>query len=532
MAVNHAVQVSLFAHRLSAICEEMGAVLQRSAISPNIRDREDFSCALFDQAGQLIAQAAHIPVHLGSMAFAMADVVGSFDWQDGDVVVFNDPALGGTHLPDVTVVMPVFLKHACGDQELFAFAAARAHHADIGGRCPGSMGVETRLEDEGLIIAPCYWFEAGKEVVDLPQLFRHKVRAAEERLGDLSAQKAACVVGRARLAEFSITSLKQQVNALMAISEAYGRSAIASIPDGDYGFEDVLEDDGCGTEDLLIRVNISIRADTAMVDFTGSADTARGPVNCPMAVTAASVLYVFRCLMPKHTPQTAAVFRAIQIIVPQGCLLHAAAGAPVAAGNVETSQRIVDVVLGALAKAIPDRIPAAAQGTMNNVVFAGEINNCGENNPADAWLYYETVGGGMGAHAVGDGLSAVQCHMTNTKNSSIEVLEMHYPLQVSEYAVRRHSGGAGQYQGGDGIVREWVIRSDCSLSLLTERRKTAPYGLIGGDAGSMGRNRLCRYGEWQDLPAKGSWALKAGDIIRIETPGGGGFGLKRKKEIL
>ncbi len=532
------VQISLFAHRLSALCEEMGAVLKRSAISPNIRDREDFSCALFDRTGQLIAQAAHIPVHLGSMAYAMADVVCRFEWQAGDVVVFNDPALGGTHLPDVTLVMPVFLANDAGEDMLFGFAATRAHHADIGGRVPGSMGVETRLQDEGLIIAPCYWFEAGVEQVTLPNRFHAQVRASAERLGDLSAQKAACAVGVLRLAEFSLNHLDEQVRALMDVSAVYGRNAIAAIPDGVYVFEDALEDDGCGTQHLVIRVSIRIAGDLATVDFSGTAATARGPVNCPMAVTAASVLYVFRCLMPKYTPQTAAVFQAITILVPEGCMLRAAAGAPVAAGNVETSQRIVDVVLGALAKAIPDRIPAAAQGTMNNVIFGGDRHGsdrhdedrhgedrhgAGRDGSKHAWLYYETLAGGMGAHATGDGLSAVQCHMTNTKNSSIEVLEMHYPLQVREYAVRRGSGGDGLFRGGDGVIREWLIRSDCHLSLLTERRESAPYGLQGGEAASMGRNRLCRNAVWQDLPAKGSWQLKAGDIIRIETPGGGGF---------
>ncbi len=513
-----AVQLSLFAHRLSAICEEMGAVLRRSAISPNIRDREDFSCALFNRDGMLAAQAAHIPVHLGSMAFAMADVVGRFNWRQGDVVVFNDPFLGGTHLPDITVVTPVFIRGV-----LEGFSATRAHHADIGGRAPGSMGVETRLADEGLVIAPCYWFEAGREHQDLRMRFRRNVRACEERLGDLSAQKAACAVGGKRLSELSYERLDDMIAALMKASEAYGRRAIGAIPDGEYQFEDVMEDDGCGSGPLPIRVAITIRGETATVDFSGSAAQAVGPVNCPMAVTAASVLYVFRCLMPEHTPQTAAVFRPVRIIAPKGCLVHAGAGAAVAAGNVETSQRIVDVVLGALAGAMPERIPAAAQGTMNNVIFGGA------DESGEAWVYYETLAGGMGAHSGGDGLSAVQCHMTNTKNSSIEVLEMHYPLQICEYAVRSASGGKGNYCGGDGLIREWVVRRDCHLSLLTERRKTAPYGLQGGDDGSPGCNSLCRDGEWRRLPAKGSWQLKAGDRIRIETPGGGGFGKKQNQ---
>ncbi|MFQ5519384.1 MAG: hydantoinase B/oxoprolinase family protein, partial [Mariprofundus sp.] len=390
------VELSLFSHRLSAICEEMGAILKRSAISPNIKDREDFSCALFTPDGELISQAAHIPVHLGSMAFAMAAVVGRFDWQQGDVVVFNDPYLGGTHLPDITVVAPVYI-----DEEAVAFAASRAHHADIGGASPGSMGVESSLQDEGVILSPRYWFKAGIENRQLRKLFFARVRAPEERMGDLAAQRAACQQGALRLAEFEAADLKQMFAALIKVSEAYGRAAITSIPDGEYGFEDQLEDDGFASGPLAIRVKLSVYGERVSVDFSGTAGQSRGPVNCPLAVTAASVFYVFRCLMPTHSPQTAAIFHPIEIVAPEGCLVNAKEGAAVAAGNVESSQRIVDVVLGALAKAMPDRIPAAAQGTMNHVIFGGGVGS-------DEWVYYETLAGGMGAFADGDGLSAVQ----------------------------------------------------------------------------------------------------------------------------
>lgn len=511
MSVN-AVEVSLFTHRLAAICEEMGAVLKRSAISPNIRDREDFSCALFDQRGELIAQAAHIPVHLGSMAFAMRSIIPLFEWQAGDVVVFNDPMLGGTHLPDVTVVTPVYI-----DAVLVAFSAARAHHADIGGASPGSMGVESRLQDEGVIISPRYWFKAAVEQHELPELFYTRVRAPAERMGDLSAQRAAILRGAERLQEFGVAHLNEMFTALVTISEGYGRAALASIPDGSYTFEDALEGDGFGSGPLAVRVEVKINGESATVDFTGTAEQCRGPVNCPLAVTAASVYYVFRCLMPAHTPQSAAIFGPITICAPEASLVNAGEGAAVAAGNVETSQRIVDVLLGALAKAVPDRIPAAAQGTMNNVIFGGQVDG-------DDWVYYETVAGGMGAFDGGDGLSAVQCHMTNTKNSSIEVLEMHYPLRISTYAIRSDSGGNGQFRGGEGLIREWSVLEDCHLSLLTERRDSQPYGLAGGKAGSCGVNSLWRNGQWRNLPAKGSFELKRGDRIRIETPGGGGFG--------
>lgn len=508
----NAVELSLFSHRLAAICEEMGAVLKRSAISPNIRDREDFSCALFNVAGELIAQAAHIPVHLGSMAFAMKDVVGRFVWQTGDVVLFNDPYLGGTHLPDITVVSPVFV-----EGRLIAFAAARAHHADIGGTAPGSMGVENRLEDEGMVISPCHWFEVGREDPAIRTMMFERVRVPEERMGDLSAQRAACQLGANRLAEFPIDYLNEAFAALIEVSEGYGRAALASIPDGEYDFEDHIEDDGFGSGPLKIRVRITVKNESAIVDFTGTAPQTQGPVNCPLAVTAASVFYCFRSLMPAHTPQTAAIFEPIELHAPPGTLVNAGEGAPVAAGNVETSQRIVDIVLGALARAIPERIPAAAQGTMNNVIFGGGGND-------DTWVYYETLAGGMGAYTDGDGLSAVQCHMTNTKNTSIEVLEMHYPLRITEYAVRTDSGGRGRHRGGDGLIREWEVLAPCHLSLLTERRTSMPYGLEGGASGATGFNRLLRDGEWSELPAKGSVMLQTGDRIRIETPGGGGFG--------
>ncbi len=525
----NAVELSLFSHRLAAICEEMGAVLKRSAISPNIRDREDFSCALFTAQGELISQAAHIPVHLGSMAFAMVDVVGHFQWRQGDIVLFNDPFLGGTHLPDITVVSPVYI-----DGRLAAFAASRAHHADIGGNSPGSMGVETRLQDEGLVLSPRYWFKAGAENPNLKRLFYKCVRAPDERMGDLSAQRAACLLGEQRLAELGDVQLETRFASLMTASEQYGHMAIVSIPDGEYSFEDRLEgdgieDDGPGSVSLVIHVRIHIKGEYVTVYFNGTSCQSKGPVNCPMAVTAASVFYVFRCLMPAYTPQTAAIFHSISIKAAEGCLVHAKAGAPVAAGNVETSQRIVDVMLGALSKAIPDRIPAAAQGTMNNVIFGGGDREA--ERGSDAWVYYETLAGGMGAHANGGGLSAVQCHMTNTKNSSIEVLEMHYPLRVRHYTVRKNSGGDGRFKGGDGLIREWEVLEDCHLSLLTERRNTAPYGLAGGQSGQSGSNRLWRNGGWEGLPAKGSWQLKAGDIIRIETPGGGGFGSVETLEI-
>jgi len=508
----NAVQLSLAANRLAAICEEMGGILKRSALSPNIKDREDYSCALFTRTGELIAQAAHIPVHLGSMVYAMRGIADGHDWRAGDTLVFNDPALGGTHLPDVTVVVPIF-QH---DRHL-GFAVSRAHHADIGGKTPGSMGLHRRLRDEGCIISPTFWFRAGEERSELTARFRHDMRAPAERLGDLQAQRAACMLGARRLCAFVRDKDAEALfDELLSVSERYARQAIAAIPDGCYRFADALEDDGLGHGPFAIQVTLSVRGGEAHVDFTGTAAEAPGPINCPFAVTAAAVYYVFRCLMPTHTPQTSAIFHPIALHAPAGSLVHATAQAAVAAGNVETSQRIVDVLLGALAQALPERIPAAAQGTMNNVIFGGLAGD---------WVYYETMGGGMGAHAQGAGLSAVQCHMTNTRNSAIEVVEMHYPLRITRYAIREGSGGVGRHRGGDGLIREWELLAPCHVSLLSERRASAPFGLNGGGPGQPGRNLLKHpQGAWREVAAKFSRSLQTGDRLRVETPGGGGYG--------
>ncbi len=503
------IELSLFSARLDAICGEMGAILRRSAVSPNIRDRGDYSCALFDAAGALVAQAAHIPVHLGSMAFAMRDVVRRFDWREGDALLFNDPLLGGTHLPDITLVMPF-----CVAGEVVAFAVSRAHHADVGGVMPGSMGLCSRLEDEGVVLSPDWWWRAGVEQTECVEPLLARARNPQERRCDLSAQRAACLAGVRRLrALHDERALPPAFAALMAASERYGRKTIEEIPDGCYRHEDALEDDGLGNGPLPLRVAVTVRGDAVTVDFSGSAPACAGPFNCPLAVTAAAVFYVFRCLMPPETPQTAAVFRPISLVAEPGSLLHAGEGVAVAGGNVETSQRVVDLLLGALAQALPQRIPAAAQGTMNNVLFGG----------AD-WVYYETLGGGMGGSPRCDGRSAVQCHMTNTANTSIELLELAYPLRVERYAIRRGSGGAGLHRGGDGLIRSWRALEDCSLSLLSERRCSAPGGMAGGGDGACGENRLRRDGEEIALSAKCAMTLRAGDVLTVKTPGGGGWG--------
>lgn len=514
------VQLSVFANRLAGLCEEMGAVLRRSALSPNIKDRLDFSCAVFDGDGELCAQAAHIPVHLGSMAFAMRDLVRGRDWQPGSLLVVNDPYLGGTHLPDVTVVAPVFAV----DGSVIAFAVTRAHHASIGASAPGSMPVSRTLEEEGLVIAPTWLQRDGQWNVALARSLAGlddngtagELPIDSPRLADFIAQASACHAGARRLgqllAERGEPWFRDGLVALNDYAERRARAVLSELPSGHWQFADVMDDDGQGTEDIRIQASLHIGGGSAAVDFSGTADQVPGNINCPLSVAAAAVYYVFRCLMPADMPACAGTFRPISLSAPEGCLLNARRPAAVAAGNVETSSRVVDVVMGALAQALPARMAAASQGSMNNVA----LGHGGEQR----WDYYETMGGGMGAHAGGAGLSGVQTHMTNTLNTPIESLEQHYPLRVWRYALRRGSGGSGRFRGGDGLVRELEFLAPATFTLLTERRRHAPWGLAGGQPGMHGANWL----NDAPLPAKCTGEAGTGDRLRVETPGGGGFG--------
>ena len=506
------VELSLFASRMDAVCEEMGTVLRNAAFSPNIRDRLDFSCAVFDAAGELCAQAAHIPVHLGSMAYAMRGIVSQMEWEPGDMVILNDPFLGGTHLPDVTLIAPTFLA-----DELCGFVVNRAHHADIGAASPGSMPISSSLEEEGLVIEPTHLLKQGILVESLLRKIVGQARNPEESHGDLAAQISANRIGMQRLealiGQHGVESFQAALKALNEYGERLALAALRQIPDGEYWFEDVMDDDGQGSRDIPIRVALTVERGSVRVDFTGSADQVPGNINCPLSVAAAAVYYVFRCLMSEHTPACAGVFRSISIEAPEGCLLNARHPAAVAAGNVETSTRIVDVVMGALAQALPQRIPAASHGSMNNVAM-------GSDRPGGAWDYYETIGGGMGGGAAGGGLSGVQTHMTNTLNTPIEVLESRFPLRITHYGLRHGSGGAGLGKGGDGLVREFEFLAPAQLSLLTERRSHAPWGLCGGAAAGPGRNLL----NGNPLPPKTALHVNAGERLRIETAGGGGWG--------
>jgi len=507
----NSVELSLFSSRIEAVCEEMGAILKRTAFSPNIKERLDFSCAVFDARGELCAQAAHIPVHLGSMAYAMRDIVGTMSWAPGDMVILNDPFLGGTHLPDVTVIAPVYV-----GSTLAAFVVNRAHHADIGASAPGSMPLSTSLDQEGVVIPPTRVIRNDEIVSAVFQPLLARIDGGHESRGDFNAQFSANRCGLMRLhdlvAALGIPVFEEGLRELNAYGERLARQLIRQLPDGSYRFSDYLDDDGQGHESIKVSCHVEIENDSMRVDFAGTSGQVRGNINCPLPVAAASVYYVFRCLFPDYTPACAGVFRPVNLTAPEGCLLHAQRPAAVAAGNVETSMRIVDTVLGALAQAIPEHIPAASQGTMNNLAMGAR--------GAGAWSYYETLGGGMGAGALGGGLSGVHSHMTNTLNTPVEALEMHYPLRVTRYALRQGSGGRGGRPGGDGLIREYEFLKPATVSLLTDRRKYPPWGINGGGDGACGENLL----NGETLPGKLSLSVKAGDKLTIMTPGGGAWG--------
>lgn len=505
------IELGLFASRIAAICEEMGALLGRTAFSPNIRDRLDYSCALFDTQGRLLGQATHIPVHLGSMAYAMAGLVASRDWVAGDMVILNDPYSGGTHLPDITLIAPVHV----GDS-LVGFAANRAHHADIGATAPGSMPVTTRLDEEGVLIPPTRLLAGDRLLEDVMQGLLRQLRDGELARGDFSAQIAANRLGVKRLAELARATGNEDFHArcgaLQDYAERLAGTALAELPRGRWCFTDVLDDDGAGQVDLPVAVTLDTSGDGVRVDFDGTAGQTPGNLNCPMSVTAAAVFYVLRCLMPPQVPACAGAMRGIELLAPESSLVNASFPAAVAAGNVETSMRIVDAVCGALAQAIPARIPAAGQGTMNNLAM-------GQAGPA-GWDYYETLAGGHGAGPGQAGQSARHSHMTNTLNTPVEIVERHYPLRVLRYARRRGSGGAGLHPGGDGVIREYRFLADAEVALLTERRRHPPWGLAGGRAGRPGENRL----DGKPLPGKVQFRVERGQTLTIETPGGGGYG--------
>ena len=517
------ISLELFRSALTAIAEEMGVVLTRSSYSPNIKERRDFSCALFDLDGRLVAQAAHIPVHLGSMPDSVASALDTFDdFSPGDIIALNDPFLGGTHLPDITLIAPMYVQ-VDGEQRLIGFAANRAHHSDVGGMSPGSMPMATEIHQEGIIIPPVKLWEADRPNQVLLDVLLRNVRTPDERRGDLAAQIAANRTAIRRMQElidrWGLSTTEEHIDALIAYAERIARATIEAIPDGHYEFTDRLDNDGVTDEPVPIAAMVTVQGDTITVDFTGSAQQTRGNVNAVAAVAKSATYYVVRCLMPEDAPMNHGTFAPVTVIAPEGTVVNARQPAAVAQGNVETSQRITDVVFGALASALPDIVPAASQGTMNNITAGGIDPRTGQ-----PFAYYETMGGGMGARPELDGLSGVHTHMSNTLNTPVEAFEYAYPMRVNAYRLRDHSGGHGASRGGDGLVREFTFEVPTEVTLLTERRSTNPYGLQGGEPGMRGENRLQHEGQEKVLLGKVHFQATPGDHLTILSPGGGGWG--------
>ncbi len=538
------IELEIFKNLYHSIAEEMGAALRRTAFSPNIKERRDYSCAVFDADGEVIAMGDHMPVHLGSMPMSVRAAINHCEQQNspfasGDVVMLNDPFRGGTHLPDITLVAPVYVSREPRERRSNAksrrpdfYVASRAHHADVGGAYAGSMGLCREIYQEGLRIPPVKLVRGGKTDRDILALLLTNVRTPEEREGDLGAQIAACNTGATRLQEIcSRYGLKRAQRAaldLLDYSEEMMRAFLCNVPRGRFQSEDFLDNDGISDKPVKIAVAVTFQETRGRgrprhmvtVDFTGSDPQVAGSVNAVEAITYSACFYVFRCLLAEDVPATAGLMRAIKVIAPEGTVVNARPPAAVAGGNVETSQRIVDVLLRALAQAIPGRVPAAASGTMNNLTIGGIDPRTGE-----PFAYYETIAGGMGARPTRDGVSGVHTHMTNSLNTPAEALEYAYPLRVRRYSLRPESGGGGKYRGGDGIVREIEVLTDCEVTLLADRRSRGPYGLSGGSDGAPGKAEIIRHnGAVEELTGKFSIRLRAGERIRIESPGGGGWG--------
>jgi N-methylhydantoinase B len=534
-----AAELEIFKTLFHSVAEEMGAALRRSSFSPNIKERRDYSCAVFDGRARVVAMGDHMPVHLGSMPMSVEAAVHALELGPGDIAMLNDPYAGGTHLPDITLVAPVFAsgaKPAITDRRYSRrnsskpvfYVASRAHHSDIGGAQPASMGLSEEIFQEGLRIPPVAIVRGGELQRDVMAMLLANVRTPREREGDLKAQIAACRLGERRLREYLQKYGREKIefylNALQEYSARLMREALMRVPDGIYSAEDWLDDDGFSSKPVRVRVSIRIRGGKATIDFAGSSPACRGSVNAVLAITQSAAFYVFRCLLGEEVPACAGLMAPIELRAPLGSVVNATPPAAVAAGNVETSQRIVDVLLKALGRAVPRKIPAASSGTMNNLSFGGLDPRTGEH-----FAYYETIAGGMGARPSADGISGIHTHMTNSLNTPVEALESAYPVRVRRYSLRRGSGGAGRFRGGDGIVREIEFLAGVRGSILSDRRRFGPYGLAGGKPGRPGKNVLQLPGARKrvvPLASKTAFEAPAGSVLRIESPGGGGWGKK------
>lgn len=516
------IELAIFNNATRSVAEEMGASLRRTAFSPNIKERRDYSCAVFDASGQVIAMGDHMPVHLGSMPMSVRAAVDALQLEHDDIAVLNDPFMGGTHLPDITMVSPVFVP---GEISPVFYVASRAHHADVGGRYPGSMGLCREIYEEGLRIPPVKLVRRGVRDASVLKIILNNVRTPEEREGDLAAQIGACRVGERRLQELvrrlGRNKTVQLCAELLDYSQRLMRAELAHMPKGKFSAEDYLDSDGFSDNPVRIKVSIDLDPATAsaQVDFEGSSPQVASSMNAVFAITYSATYYVFRCLLPEHAPANAGLMRPITVRAPERSIVNASLPAAVAAGNVETSQRTVDVLLRALSQAIPERIPAASSGTMSNLTIGGI-----DPRTQRPFAYYETAAGGMGARPNADGLSGVHTHMTNSLNTPVEALEYAYPFRVRRYSYRQGSGGKGKYRGGNGLVREIELLTDARVTLLSDRRKFQPCGLAGGDPGAAGAAVHISGRRQAEIPSKGSLLVKKGDVISIETPGGGGWG--------
>jgi len=508
------IEITIFKNIFQSISDEMGKILQKSAFSPNIKERNDFSCALFTSKGESFSFGTHIPVHLGAMPLSVKQAIRESNLRKGDMLILNDPYRGGTHLPDITLISPFYY-----NDELLFYVANRAHHSDVGGMQAGSMPLASEIYQEGLIIPPVKIIKEDKIDNEILNFILANVRTPEERIGDLMAQIAANRRGIKRLDEvinkYGVEKILEQSESLIDYTEEIFIDFIKSLKKGNFGFYDFLDDDGFGNKDLKISVNIRISDKSIDIDFNESSKEVKGGINANKAITYSAVLYTLTTLLEEDIPINSGIMRPVSLIIDEGSILNAKKPSPIAGGNVETSQRIVDVLLGAFSKVIKSKIPSASQGTMNNVSFGG-----------DGFTYYETIGGGAGAVKNYNGESAVHTHMTNSLNTPIEAIEINYPVLIEGYSIRKKSGGRGKWNGGDGIIREYKFLKDVEVSVLSERRRYSPYGLFGGENGKRGVNVVVKDNKKMIMGSKFNLKLKEGDKLIIKTPGGGGYGEK------
>jgi len=527
------ITVEVIKGALTYAAEEMGIVLRNSAYSPNIKERMDFSCTLFDHKKRLTAQAEHIPVHLGSMQLAVQKGLKKFDGklEDGDMILFNDPYISGTHLPDITLICPIFYEN-----EIVAYSANKAHHSDMGGKAPGSMaGDATEIYQEGIIIPPVK-FVKGKVIdKEIANILLSNVRTPEIRIADLRAQMAANLLGKQRVLElvdkYGVETLHKAMEEFMNYSERRMRIEISKMPKGSCSAEDYLENTGTSNKKVKIKVTITVKKRQLFIDYTGTSKQVEGPVNAVLGVTLSGIYYVLKCLTDPSIPMNDGCYRPIEIYAPEGTLVNPTPPAPVAGGNVETSQRNVDALLKAFAKILPEKVCAACQGTMNNIAVGGINPESGKH-----WTFYETIAGGFGGRKGIDGVDAVHSHMTNTMNTPIEAIETIYPIRFLKYELRKDSGGPGKWRGGVGLERSWMLLApSATLSVLAERTETSPWGLYGGKPGAKGEYYIIKpNGKRIKLKSKCTVKIEKGDIFLVKTPGGGGYGnpLERNSELV